>query len=323
LRCGPFGSTAKTVSAGGATAGEQRYMPFGLDRYTTGSLNTAYRFNGQRIEDNTDLYFYQSRWYDPVVGRFIQPDSIVPNPGNPQSLSRYTYVQNNPLRYIDPTGHWAETLLDIAFLAYDIDQILQEGWTTENTLALVADIACTVIPGGTGGGPGLRLAYAGGHGGVTVATRASVHADDVARMSQAFAKGLQAGDALDDAQSDSSSSGRSQPDTPTSPEGLTGHDFERWLADETGGTGPFKVDGSEFDNAVGDRWMEAKSGGYWDLAQRDASVMHKFKSSMGRYKSIAEKYGKTFELHTNSPIPDFLRQWLSDQGISWTEYLGG
>jgi RHS repeat-associated protein len=100
-----LGSTAKTVSSGGSTEGEQRYMPFGLDRYTTGSLNTAYRFTGQRIEDNTDLYFYQSRWYDPVVGRFIQPDSIVPEPGNPQSLNRYSYTINNPLKYTDPTGH--------------------------------------------------------------------------------------------------------------------------------------------------------------------------------------------------------------------------
>jgi RHS repeat-associated protein len=80
-------------------------MPFGLDRYTTGSLNTAYRYTGQRIEDNTDLYFYQSRWYDPVVGRFLQPDSIVPEPGNPQALNRYTYVYNNPLRYVDSSGH--------------------------------------------------------------------------------------------------------------------------------------------------------------------------------------------------------------------------
>jgi RHS repeat-associated protein len=99
-----LGSTAKTVSSGGSTEGEQRYMPFGLDRYTTGSLNTAYRYTGQRIEDNVDLYFYQSRWYDPVVGRFIQPDSIVPEPGNPQALNRYSYVLNNPLRYVDPSG---------------------------------------------------------------------------------------------------------------------------------------------------------------------------------------------------------------------------
>jgi hypothetical protein len=39
------------------------------------------------------------------MGRFIQPDTIVPNPGDVQSFDRYAYVNNNPLRYTDPTGH--------------------------------------------------------------------------------------------------------------------------------------------------------------------------------------------------------------------------
>ncbi|HEY53273.1 MAG TPA: RHS repeat-associated core domain-containing protein [Caldilineae bacterium] len=54
------------------------------------------------------LYFYNSRYYDPVLGRFISPDTIVPEPGNPQSLNRYSYVLNNPLRYTDPTGMFTE-----------------------------------------------------------------------------------------------------------------------------------------------------------------------------------------------------------------------
>ncbi|MGC8787728.1 MAG: N-acetylmuramoyl-L-alanine amidase, partial [Anaerolineae bacterium] len=51
------------------------------------------------------LYFYNARWYDPALGRFAQPDTIVPGPGDPQSLNRYAYVHNNPLRFSDPTGH--------------------------------------------------------------------------------------------------------------------------------------------------------------------------------------------------------------------------
>jgi hypothetical protein len=47
----------------------------------------------------------KARFYDPLVGRFLQPDSIVPDYANPQSLNRYSYVLNNPLRYTDPTGH--------------------------------------------------------------------------------------------------------------------------------------------------------------------------------------------------------------------------
>ena len=51
------------------------------------------------------MLFYGARWYDPQVGRFLQPDTIVPQPGDPQSLNRYSYALNNPLRYTDPTGH--------------------------------------------------------------------------------------------------------------------------------------------------------------------------------------------------------------------------
>lgn len=47
----------------------------------------------------------QARYYDPGAGRFITPDTIVQNPYDPQTLNRYAYVRNNPLRYIDPSGH--------------------------------------------------------------------------------------------------------------------------------------------------------------------------------------------------------------------------
>lgn len=46
---------------------------------------------------------------DPVVGRFTQADTLIPDPGNPLSLDRYAYVYNNPVKYIDPTGHWMST----------------------------------------------------------------------------------------------------------------------------------------------------------------------------------------------------------------------
>jgi hypothetical protein len=46
-----------------------------------------------------------ARWYDPALGRWISPDTIVPDSKNPQNLNRYLYVNNNPVRYTDPTGH--------------------------------------------------------------------------------------------------------------------------------------------------------------------------------------------------------------------------
>ena len=57
------------------------------------------------------LYHYQARWYSPVLGRFLSPDPIVPQPGNPQAFNRYSYVYNNPLKYIDNSGHAAAVAL--------------------------------------------------------------------------------------------------------------------------------------------------------------------------------------------------------------------
>jgi hypothetical protein len=49
------------------------------------------------------LYFYNARWYDPVLSRFAQADSIIPR--GAQGYDRYAYVNNSPINYTDPTGH--------------------------------------------------------------------------------------------------------------------------------------------------------------------------------------------------------------------------
>ncbi len=46
------------------------------------------------------------RVYDPTIGRFLSADTIIPYMYNTQSFNRYSYVRNNPLKYIDPSGHW-------------------------------------------------------------------------------------------------------------------------------------------------------------------------------------------------------------------------
>jgi hypothetical protein len=52
--------------------------------------------------------YYRARYYHPALGRFVSADTVVPEAGNPQALNRYGYVFNNPLRYVDPTGHFTE-----------------------------------------------------------------------------------------------------------------------------------------------------------------------------------------------------------------------
>ena len=80
-------------------------MSFAGDR--NGTLATDRRYTGQRSFESSlgSLYHYQARWYSPVLGRFLSPDPIVPEPGNPQALNRYSYVYNNPYVYVDPSGY--------------------------------------------------------------------------------------------------------------------------------------------------------------------------------------------------------------------------
>ncbi len=89
---------------------ELAYYPFGATRVNTTSNNVdvAYKYTGQELDSSTDLYFYQARYYDANLGRFIQPDPIVSDPNDPQAFNRYSYVVNNPVLYIDPTGFRAE-----------------------------------------------------------------------------------------------------------------------------------------------------------------------------------------------------------------------
>jgi RHS repeat-associated protein len=76
-------------------------------------VNTSdYKYTDQELDNESGLYNYDARMYDPVIGRFISTDPLIPNYNdfkeadilNPQILGRYTYCLNNPLTYIDPSG---------------------------------------------------------------------------------------------------------------------------------------------------------------------------------------------------------------------------
>jgi len=68
---------------------------------------TDFGYTGQRNISGADLMDYNARFYGQTLGRFPQPDSIIPSFLNPQSLNRYSYALNNPIRYTDPSGHYA------------------------------------------------------------------------------------------------------------------------------------------------------------------------------------------------------------------------
>ena len=103
-----LGSTSVLTDGNGTAEEHNSYLPYGDIHTHTGTTDVAYKYTGQERDASTGVYFYHARYYGPVLGRFLSPDTLVPNPWNPQSLNRYAYALNNPLRYTDPTGHWPD-----------------------------------------------------------------------------------------------------------------------------------------------------------------------------------------------------------------------
>jgi RHS repeat-associated protein len=103
-----LGSTS--IAANGTTGAwyaEQRYKPWGEQRYPTGAstLPTRRQYTGQINDLEMGLYFYNAHYYSSALSRFLSADTIVPDGKNPQAFNRYAYVGNRPLNLIDPTGH--------------------------------------------------------------------------------------------------------------------------------------------------------------------------------------------------------------------------
>jgi RHS repeat-associated protein len=100
-----LGSQSITTDIGGNKSAEVRFKAWGEDRYTSGATPTSYRYTGQRWETSLSISFYGARWYDPYLNRWNQPDSIIPQGQGVQAWDRYAYVNNNPVRFNDPSGH--------------------------------------------------------------------------------------------------------------------------------------------------------------------------------------------------------------------------
>ncbi len=98
------------MSDTGTTSAITHYDPYGLARPGS-SLATGIGYAGE-WRDGTGLVNLRARAYDPTLARFIGRDTYGGVLSVPQSANRYSYAQNNPYRYTDPSGHFVQTVVE-------------------------------------------------------------------------------------------------------------------------------------------------------------------------------------------------------------------
>lgn len=119
------------------------YYPYG--QVQSGGLE-KYGFTGKENDADTGLMYYGARYSSPEFRIFVQPDTMLPDPYNPQYLNRYAYCLNNPVKYNDPSGHIVETLIDAYCLYHSTKSFINDPNVISGAF-LLWDITATVVPG--------------------------------------------------------------------------------------------------------------------------------------------------------------------------------
>jgi RHS repeat-associated protein len=96
-----LGSVTSLSNPAGALANTYTYDSYGRLTSSTGTLVNPLQYTGREFDSETGIYYYRARYFDPGAGRFLSEDRLRFGEGP----NFYDYVQNNPLRWADPTGN--------------------------------------------------------------------------------------------------------------------------------------------------------------------------------------------------------------------------
>ncbi|OQY41799.1 MAG: hypothetical protein B6242_16870 [Anaerolineaceae bacterium 4572_78] len=143
-----LGSVNVVLDEQGNVVERRDYLPYGQERAVHEELNvpeTDYGFTGKELDSETGLNYYGARYYDPLIGRFVQMDPLLLNLdqmsqkqrnaflSDPQNLNTYAYVQNNPVKYTDSTGLYKE---DVHYdLTFFISMVAELSFNQSKTVA--------------------------------------------------------------------------------------------------------------------------------------------------------------------------------------------
>ena len=110
------GSLSLVTDQNGMAISRTVYDPFGaIDISHSTGLPEQFDFAGKEWNQQTGLYYFNARYYDPFTARFITPDTEAGSEsGHADAYNRYAYSLNNPITYTDPSGHFVISTLIVA-----------------------------------------------------------------------------------------------------------------------------------------------------------------------------------------------------------------
>ena len=116
-----LGNPVAATSATGELMWQEEFTPYGTRQIKQdGGLNHIW-YTGKELDADTGLVYFGARWYDPSIGQFLSVDPVGVIPGNRFSYNRYAYANNNPQKYIDPDGEFAQLIWGgLAGAAFDV-----------------------------------------------------------------------------------------------------------------------------------------------------------------------------------------------------------
>jgi len=105
------GDVVRILNASGAEVVSYAYDAWGKVLSVSGSLSSTvgaanpFRYRGYYYDTETGWYYLNTRYYDPNVGRFLSPDTILGANGGLLGYNLYAYCNNNPVMFADPSGN--------------------------------------------------------------------------------------------------------------------------------------------------------------------------------------------------------------------------
>src|SRR3990172_2816804 len=101
-----LGSNIAITDATSTVEWDRVYLPYGGDFNDPNFdfLPNTHQYTAKELDEDSGLYYYGARYYNPSIGRFMSVDPAGGDPTDPQSWNRYSYTLNNPYKYVDPDG---------------------------------------------------------------------------------------------------------------------------------------------------------------------------------------------------------------------------